>query len=178
MPSDDESVGALEMAWRHVRYPFNALGGLRPVEVPRSGLVIGPIADALQPFRRLFAATRLFDVGHGHFTIYGQLAQLKFAERPDIFHASHPVPLAVKGCPNIYTIHDLVPLRLPHTTLDDKKYLYRLLTTLARTADHIVTVSEYSRQDIIQQLGVDETPRDQHLPGRRCSGRDAGTQRR
>ena len=84
------------------------------------------------------------------------LAPLKFAERPDIFHASHAVPLAVKGCPNIYTIHDLVPLRLPHTTLDDKKHVYRLLTKLARTADHIVTVSEYSRQDIIRELGVDE----------------------
>jgi glycosyltransferase involved in cell wall biosynthesis len=154
---EDESVGALEMAWRYVRYPFNALGGLRPVEVPRSGLVIGPIAEALQSYRRLFAAKHLFDIGRAHFTIYGQLAQLKFAERPDVFHASHGVPLAVKGCPNIYTIHDLVPLRLPHTTLDDKKYLYRLLTTIARTADHIVTVSEHSRQDIIRELGVDES---------------------
>lgn len=153
---EDESVSALEMAWRYVRYPLNALGGLRPVEVPRSGLVIGPGAEALRSYRRLFAATRLFDIGQAHFTIYGQLAQLKFAERPDIFHASHAVPLAVKGCPNIYTIHDLVPLRLPHTTLDDKKYLYHLLIKLARTADHIVTVSEYSRQDIIRELGVDE----------------------
>ena len=122
----------------------------------RSGLVISPVADALRPYRRLFAATRLFEIGEAHFRIYGQPAPLKFAERPDIFHASHAVPLAVKGCPNIYTIHDLVPLRLPHTTLDDKKYVYRLLTKLARTADHIVTVSEYSRQDIIRELGVDE----------------------
>ena len=111
---------------------------------------------AAEPYRRLFAATRLFDVGGAHFTIYGRLAQLKLDLRPDIFHATHAVPLAVKGCPNIYTIHDIVPLRLPETTLDDKKYLYRLLTKLARTADHIVTVSEYSRQDIIRELGVDE----------------------
>jgi glycosyltransferase involved in cell wall biosynthesis len=49
-----------------------------------------------------------------------------------------------------------VPLRLPYTTLANKKYFYRLLTSLARTADHIVTVSEYSRRDIIEHLGVDE----------------------
>ena len=153
---EGDSIGALERAWRYLRYPFNALGGLRPVEVLRSGLVISPVADALRPYRRLFAATRLFEIGEAHFRIYGQPAPLKFAERPDIFHASHAVPLAVKGCPNIYTIHDLVPLRLPHTTLDDKKHVYRLLTKLARTADHIVTVSEYSRQDIIRELGVDE----------------------
>ncbi len=84
------------------------------------------------------------------------VARIKVPERPSIFHATHPVPLAVRGCPNIYTIHDLVPLRLPYTTLDNKKYFYRLLTSLARTADHIVTVSEHSRRDIIEFLGIDE----------------------
>jgi glycosyltransferase involved in cell wall biosynthesis len=153
---EDDAAGPLELAWRYARYPFAALGGLRPVEVPRTGLVVGPVTDALRPYRRLFASTRLFDIGQAHFTIYGQLVQLRLAERPDIFHATHAVPLAVKNCPNIYTIHDLVPLRLPHATLDDKKYLYRLLMRLARTADHIVTVSEYSRQDIIHELGVEE----------------------
>jgi glycosyltransferase involved in cell wall biosynthesis len=153
---DDERLTLLGLAWRYVNYPFNALGGLRPVELPRSGLVVGPMADTLRPFRRVFAATRMSDVSMAHFKIYGRLAQLKLAERPSLFHATHPVPLAVKGCPNLYTIHDLVPLRLPYTTLDNKKYFYRLLTTLARTADHIVTVSEYSRRDIIEHLGIDE----------------------
>lgn len=153
---DDEWLTPLEVAWRNIRYPFNALGGLRPVELPRSGLVVGPAADALRPFRRVFAATQLIDVSMAHFKIYGRPAQLRLPDRPAIFHATHPVPLAVKGCPNIYTIHDLVPLRLPHTTLDNKKYFYRLLTALARTADHIVTVSEYSRRDIIEHLGIDE----------------------
>lgn len=146
----------LEVAWRNVRYPFNALGGLRPIELPRSGLVMGPTADALRPFRRVFAATRLIDDAMAHFKIYGRPAQIKLPDRPDLFHATHPVPLTLKGCPNIYTIHDLVPLRLPYTTLDNKKYFYRLLTTLARTADHIVTVSEYSRRDIVEHLGIDE----------------------
>lgn len=153
---DNEWPSPLQVAWRTLRYPFNALGGLRPVELPRSGLVMGPIADALRPFQRAFASTRLIDISMGHFKLYGRPAQIKVPERPSIFHATHPVPLAVRGCPNIYTIHDLVPLRLPYTTLDNKKYFYRLLTSLARTADHIVTVSEYSRRDIIEHLGIDE----------------------
>lgn len=151
-----ERPTVLEVALRYLRYPFNAIGGLRPIELPRSGLVFGPMADALQPFHRVFATTRLVDVGMAHFKIYGRLAQLKLPDRPALFHATHPIPLAVKGCPNIYTIHDLVPLRLPYTTSVNKKYFYRLLTSLARTADHIVTVSEYSRRDIIEHLGVDE----------------------
>lgn len=153
---DDKRPHPLEVTMRNLRYPFNALPGLRPIELPRSGLVLGPMADALLPFRRVFAATRLLDDAMAHFKIYGRRAQLRLPNRPDIFHATHPVPLAIKGCPNIYTIHDLVPLRLPYTTLDNKKYFYRLLTTLARTADHIVTVSEYSRRDIVEHLGIDE----------------------
>ncbi|MEI7933342.1 MAG: glycosyltransferase family 1 protein [Alphaproteobacteria bacterium] len=153
---EHEAPTPLEVALRYLHYPFNALGGLRPIELPRSGLVFGPMADALQPFHRVFATTRLIDVGMAHFKIYGRLVQLRLPDRPALFHATHPIPLAVKGCPNIYTIHDLVPLRLPYATLVNKKYFYRLLTSLARTADHIVTVSEYSRRDIIEHLGVDE----------------------
>ena len=154
---DNEWLSPLQVAWRTLNYPFNALGGMRPVELPRSGLVTGPIADALRPFRRAYASTRLIDISMMHFKLYGRPARIKVPERPSIFHATHPVPLAVRGCPNIYTIHDLVPLRLPYTTLDNKKYFYRLLTSIARTADHIVTVSEHSRRDIIEFLGIDES---------------------
>lgn len=154
---DNEWLSPFHVAWRVLNYPFNALAGMRPVELPRSGLVTGPIADALRPFRRAYASTRLIDVSMAHFKLYGRPARIKVPERPSIFHATHPAPLAVRGCPNIYTIHDLVPLRLPYTTLDNKKYFYRLLTSLARTADHIVTVSEHSRRDIIDHLGIDES---------------------
>jgi glycosyltransferase involved in cell wall biosynthesis len=66
------------------------------------------------------------------------------------------LPLRVAGCPNIVTIHDLVPLRLPYMTLDNKRYFYRLIQALLRDADHIVTVSEFSRRDIMQLFGVAE----------------------
>jgi glycosyltransferase involved in cell wall biosynthesis len=154
---DNEWLSPFQVAWRTLNYPFNALTGMRPVELPRSGLVTGPIADALRPFRRAYASTRLIEISMAHFKLYGRPAHIKVPERPSIFHATHPVPLAVRGCPNIYTIHDLVPLRLPYTTLDNKKYFYRLLTSLARTADHIVTVSEHSRRDIVEFLGIDES---------------------
>ncbi len=153
---EDQRPTVLEVALRHLHYPFNALGGLRPIELPRSGLVFGPMADALHTFHRVFATTQLVDVAMAHFKIYGRLVQLRLPDRPAIFHATQPIPLAVKGSSNIYTIHDLVPLRLPYATLVNKKYFYRLLTSLARSADHIVTVSEYSRRDIIEYLGVDE----------------------
>jgi glycosyltransferase involved in cell wall biosynthesis len=49
-----------------------------------------------------------------------------------------------------------VPLRLPHTTLDDKRYFLNMVREIAKRADHIVTVSEFSRRDIVSLLGVSE----------------------
>jgi glycosyltransferase involved in cell wall biosynthesis len=91
-----------------------------------------------------------------HFRRYKSRPQLKMATKPDLFHATQPIPLRVEGCPNIYTIHDLVPLRLPYATLDDKKYFLELTRHLARNADHIVTVSEHSKRDIVKLLKISE----------------------
>ena len=71
-------------------------------------------------------------------------------------HCTYQLPLRAKGACNIYTIHDLVPLRLPFATLDNKRLSYRLLRKIAAEADHIVTVSENSKQDIVKMLGVPE----------------------
>ena len=154
--SEDELEAWWQVALRVARYPFNALGGLTPVALQESGLVISPLAEQLRSFQNFFVSTRLVDAAAAHFKIYGRLAKVRLEVPPSLFHATHPVPLAVTGRPNVYTIHDLVPLRLPSATLENKKYFYRLLTKLAATADHIVTVSEHSRRDIIEFLGVDE----------------------
>jgi len=153
---DDKDESLLQAIHRVVRYPINAVGGFKPVLLPRTGLIVGPPADAFRSFRNVFASPQLIDITKAHFNIYGRLAMLRLAEKPSLFHATHPVPIAIRNRPNIYTIHDIVPLRLPYATLDNKKYFYRLLTKLAATADHIVTVSEHSRRDIIEFLGVDE----------------------
>lgn len=70
-------------------------------------------------------------------------------------HWTYPLPLKISGIPNIYTLHDIVPLRLPYTTLDNKRKYYRLVSKILKTADHIVTVSESSKKDIIDFLGID-----------------------
>src|SRR6185312_8698223 len=111
---DNESLSRWEALLRLAKYPISALGGIRPRRLPQSGLVIGPAAAALRPFRHALAVTRLIDISMAHFKIYGSLAQVKPSNTPSIFHATFPIPVSVKGCPNIYTIHDLVPLRFPY----------------------------------------------------------------
>jgi glycosyltransferase involved in cell wall biosynthesis len=94
------------------------------------------------------------DITRYHFRRHGRAARLVVDSSPDIFHATQPIPLRVAGARNIYTIHDIVPLRLPYTTLDDKKFYLNMVRHLGQTADRIVTVSESSRNDLINICGV------------------------
>jgi glycosyltransferase involved in cell wall biosynthesis len=98
----------------------------------------------------------MFNAARAHFFVHDRFARVTLPEAAALFHATHPLPVRVAGCPNIVTIHDLVPLRLPYMTLDNKRYFYRLIQRHLRDADHIVTVSEFSRRDIMQLFDVPE----------------------
>lgn len=99
---------------------------------------------------------RLIEQSRAKFVVLGRDREVRLETQPDLFHCTYQLPLRVRGAANIYTIHDLIPLRLPGSTLDDKRHTFRILKHLAAKADHLVTVSEYSRRDIIEILGVSE----------------------
>jgi glycosyltransferase involved in cell wall biosynthesis len=73
----------------------------------------------------------------------------------DIWHATYPLPLRIKGAKKITTIHDIIPLRLPYTTLDDKRFFYKLIENSLKTSDLIITVSENTKQDLIEFFDYD-----------------------
>jgi glycosyltransferase involved in cell wall biosynthesis len=145
---------ALRTAQVAIAGAISAPFGFRPRQLPHTGVVTEPNADAAALYDETFVDRRLFDTAAAYFRCYGRPATVRMEETPALFHASHPLPLRVKGCPNIVTIHDLVPLHLPYMTLDNKRFFYHLVSHLVREADHIVTVSEYSRDDIMKVFGV------------------------
>ena len=104
----------------------------------------------------IYVTRNLFTNARRYFSLTNAFVDLTFDPRPDIFHCTYQLPLWSKSACNVYTIHDLVPLRLPFTTLDNKRWMFRLLKKIAAKADHIVTVSENTKRDIIELLGVDE----------------------
>ena len=127
---------------------------VRARQVPASGVVLREAFDVPQPpADAIHTAYRLFDQARRHFSLWGRCLTVDVDPVPDLVHWTFPLPLRVRGAKNIYTVHDLVPLRLPHTTLDDKAYHLRLVRHLARSADRLVTVSETSRTDILQVAG-------------------------
>lgn len=130
--------------------------GLKAKEVPITGRVITkPFENRLPYFQKIWNASNLFSLAHAYFFLYRRLLVIRLPETPSIVHWTYPVPIKVKGAKNIYTFHDLVPLRLPYTTLDKKEFYYRLVKQIATRADRIVTVSEASKRDICELLDID-----------------------
>ncbi|WP_158298549.1 glycosyltransferase family 4 protein [Sphingobium sp. AM] len=78
----------------------------------------------------------------------------------DIMHWTYPIPVRLKSAKNIYTIHDMIPLKFPKFTLDKKDYLYDLMKVISLESDKIVTVSETSKKDILEILDI---KRDDHV---------------
>ena len=144
---------SLAAHWRRLSInPF----GAKPFPMPRSGIVVGAASERLKSFTNVHVVPHLANRERNFFKCYRAPLQIKLEQAPKLFHATRPAPIRVNGCPNIFTIHDLVPLRLPFATADDKKYHLGLIRHLCRSADHIVTVSEHSRQDIIRLTGIGE----------------------
>ena len=127
----------------------------RGMAVPVTGRVVTrQFAARLPHYDTLYNATDVFRRAHGRFQAWGSTTAVQLPQRPDLAHWTYPLPLRVPGAVNLFTVHDLVPLRLPYTTLDNKRRYLALLRTIARTADHLVTVSECSRRDIIEITGI------------------------
>ena len=100
------------------------------------------------------AAPDVFRTAQVHFDIWGQSVRLDGAGLPDVMHWTYPLPLRMVGRPNLYTVHDLIPLSHPELTGIDAGRASRMLRHIAATATHLVTVSEATRQELIHHLSV------------------------
>jgi glycosyltransferase involved in cell wall biosynthesis len=128
----------------------------RPVlPVPETGLVERRFfAGRLPAFDRILSSARLFEKAEQHFDRTRRFYTVTLPDPPAVMHWTYPLPLRVRGAKNVYTLHDLVPLKLPYATLDRKRVYHRVVETICREADHVCTVSESSRQDVIDRFGV------------------------
>jgi len=96
----------------------------------------------------------VFRLAQVHFDLHGRLLGVRSRQVPGLMHWTYPLPAVFKGAANVYTVHDLIPLRKPTLTDIDSARFARIIRQVVRQADHIVTVSETSRRDIRTLLGV------------------------
>jgi len=128
-------------------WPINAT---HKVNWPNS---VAPPAD------RFWSAPQLFHRANRCFNRHGRFTPLSFepsAPTPSIMHWTAPLPVWARSVPNIYTIHDLIPLKAPHTTLNNRAEYAALYREAFRHADQIAVISESTKEDVISIFGIRE----------------------
>jgi glycosyltransferase involved in cell wall biosynthesis len=129
--------------------------------IAASGEVIRrQVEPSAPPCDGVWAVRDLFHGANRGYGALGRFTPLRFsgsdAGTPDVVHWTSPLPIRASKTHNLYTIHDLVPLRLPFATLDNKRRFLSLCREICATADKVVTVSEHSKRDLVRILGIDE----------------------
>lgn len=110
----------------------------------------------LPSFDTIYNSWGFYRLAQCYFLIFGKLLPIKLSPTPDVMHWTCPIPARVIGAKNYYTVHDIIPLRLPHTTQDNKKFFHDMLLCIAKSADKLITVSECSKNDILTYIKIDQ----------------------
>lgn len=129
------------------------------VAVDTIGLDLRALDPPLPVSDQILNSDRLYSRAHRAFQSSGRFTQLHHSLGDRKFAAAHwtaPVPVRMRGVPNIYTLHDLVPLQYPHFVIGYGDRTFQMHEIIARIADHIVTVSEASKRQIVELLKVPE----------------------
>jgi glycosyltransferase involved in cell wall biosynthesis len=135
--------------------------GVEAVPVPTGRVETAGLESRLPAFDRIWNVPGLYRAAVLGFGAGHRFGKVRLPGAPALMHWTYPVPLIAEDAErrsirNIYTIHDLVPLRLPFTTLDNKRRYLGTVRGIAERADHIVTVSEASKRDIVSLLDLPE----------------------
>ncbi|WP_028535910.1 glycosyltransferase family 4 protein [Paludibacterium yongneupense] len=77
--------------------------------------------------------------------------------RPDLIHRTYYGPESSGGrCPVVLTVYDMIHERFPEQYNDSGALTARKLAN-CKSADHIIAISESTKQDLIEYFGIPET---------------------
>jgi glycosyltransferase involved in cell wall biosynthesis len=126
------------------------------VEVPVDHVELSSYEPKLPLFDGALNAHALFERANQLFALRGRFAEVEVPSRFAAAHWTAPMPVRARGIPNIYAVHDLIPLQFPHFVHDFGGRSAKLHSQIARQADLIVTLSDHSKGRIMDILGVPE----------------------
>jgi glycosyltransferase involved in cell wall biosynthesis len=79
----------------------------------------------------------------------------------DLLHIPYFAPISKKLCKTVVTILDIAPLVFPLRILGKNgfydRYYSKIVTPFLKKVDYIITISEYSKKEIIKYLNIDES---------------------
>ncbi|WP_071190074.1 glycosyltransferase family 1 protein [Trichormus sp. NMC-1] len=112
------------------------------------------IFDYLANSGKIFNVYNCYRVANNLYKYFQLPTRVKIKKKIDIWHVTYPLPIKINDAKKITTIHDLIPLKLPYTTLDDKKWFFNLIKDAIKTSEIILTVSENTKKDILHCFDV------------------------
>lgn len=122
--------------------------------VPDNGVVI--VGEGARPHEHALNGPKLWDIAWRRSLSFKKFLDVDLPEKFDAFHMTYPLPVRTRGgAKQVVTIHDVIPLRMPYTTTDDKTEMLRRHRELVTQADLVFTVSEFSKGDIVKLLDAD-----------------------
>jgi glycosyltransferase involved in cell wall biosynthesis len=84
----------------------------------------------------------------------------------DVLHSPDFIPPLRGARHHVITVHDLSFLHYPqYLTADSRRYYNDQIAAATRHADHMLTISESSKRDMVQMLAVQPEKITVHLPG-------------
>ena len=112
------------------------------------------IFDYLADSGKIFNIYDCYKLANNLYKYFQLETTVKIQKKIDIWHDTYPLPIKVNNAKKITTIHDLIPLKLPYTTLDNKNSFFNLTQDAIKNSEIILTVSENTKKDILHCFNV------------------------
>ncbi len=134
-------------------YTRELLNGLAKLLAPTT-LTVLEHRKAVQPTSTYFRRRTVWTPPHHRLERWGLGAEAALS-RFEMLHSPDFIPPAFGAKHFIITVHDLTFLHYPETlTAESRRYYNQQIEWAVRRADHILTDSYSSKNDIVQMLGV------------------------
>ena len=162
LANDGEASSSGRMRWAYYGMPFflNSLfnNGRRPRLVNSEfEVLIKALSRKIQTKSTTYNLPYVFRVSQAFSAVTGRPISIRTPtnlDKLDLFHATMPLPIFNKKCKKVVTLHDLIPFKLPSSTNINLKHHYRILKASLRDADLIFSVSEQTKKDAVEILGI------------------------
>ncbi|WP_041270605.1 glycosyltransferase family 4 protein [Frateuria aurantia] len=134
---------------RYLSDAFRAPRGMTAYPIPDTAYVEKRVFQRRLPQQaNILNADNLYVMARQYFSRHGRFMEIRLPPEIQVMHWTYPLPIKAAGIPNYYTIHDLIPLKLPYTNVYSRGSYYRLIRECIKASTRICTVSECSKADI------------------------------
>jgi len=135
------------------QYTLRLIQGLAKIGEKEQILILRDRRDSLTITNSNFERINLWTPSHHRFEQWGLRFELPSLGL-DLLHSPDFIPPFHRSFRSVITIHDLGFLLYPHFLTQDSARYYGQIDQAVKSADHIIAVSESTKQDTIRLLGV------------------------